>query len=33
MESDGFIIGIALIIYIGGVWLKWWLWRRENDNP
>ena len=32
MESDGFIVGIALIIYVGGMWVKWWLWKKENDK-
>jgi hypothetical protein len=32
MESDVFIVGIALIIYVGGMWVKWWLWKRENED-
>lgn len=32
MESDVFIAAIALIIYVGGMWVKWWLWKRENDK-
>lgn len=33
MESDVFIASIALIIYVGGMWLKWWMWKKENEKP
>lgn len=33
MESDVFIVSIALIIYVGGMWLKWWMWKKENEKP
>ncbi len=34
MDCDLGIFGLALIVYVGSVWVKLWLWRRENgDKP
>jgi hypothetical protein len=32
MEEDGFIALSAITLYGFALWVKWWLWKKENEK-